>query len=522
MTTTRRAVLKAALGSAALGVAGGEDVLAQSGGKFVFANTAAYDNLDPHTVFDVSRAATRLNLYDGLYRWVDNPPRLIPWLAESHTVSEDGKVYTFKLRSDAKFHDGKPVTSADVVYSIERIIALRRGPASYYLDVVEPGSTRAPDPTTVVFNLARPYAIFMATVPDMLIVNSALVKANEKGGGWAEAWLAHNEAGSGSYALRRHDPAVGWIARRFTEHFAGWSGQPIEEIEFRTVLDMSTRVLGLIRGDFHGADGYMPYDQIERLRRAPNVQIIEQEAMRVFGLALNNRKPLMNNVHFRRAIAHAFDYDGFIKNILKDSVSRNPGPNPNTLWGTPPGLKGYDYDLDKARAELKNVGQPLRVLSINALAGFSDSEQAAILLQNALRQIGVESVVELSPWTVVLSRMSNPEIRADIIPVWRSSFYIDPNNWVGELFGTRYHDSRSFSYYSNPEFDRRLDLALISRDHEERRKLYEEMTQMVMDDAASVFIYNTRWYGPYSSKVKDIRYSPVNHGQDMRWVSMSR
>ncbi|MFC5357226.1 ABC transporter substrate-binding protein [Azospirillum himalayense] len=514
--------MKGALGAAALGLSDGKPAAAQSGGRFVFANNSPYDNLDPHTIFDVSRAATRLNLYDGLYRWVDNPPTMIPWLAESHTVSDDGRVYSFKLRSDAVFHDGTPVTSADVVYSIERIIALRKGPASHYLDVIKPGSTQAPDPTTVVFNLTQPYAIFLATVPDLLIVNSALVKANETDGDWAEAWLARNDAGSGSYALRRHDPAVGWIARRFTGHFAGWTGEPIDEIEFRTVLDTSTRVLGLIRGEFHGADGFMPYDQIERLHWSPNVQIIEQEAMRVFGLALNNQKPLMNNVHFRRALAYAFDYDGFITSILKNSVSRNPGPNPNTIWGTPADLRGYDYDLDRARAELAKVAEPLRVISINALAGFSDSEQAAFLFQNALRQIGVEAVVEVSPWTVILSRMSTPETRADIIPVWRSSFYIDPNNWVGELFGTRYHGARSFSYYSNPEFDKRLDRALISRDHEERRKLYEEMTQMVVDDAAGIFIYNTRWYGPYSRKVKDIRYSPVNHGQDMRWVSMSR
>ncbi|MFY8152027.1 MAG: ABC transporter substrate-binding protein, partial [Hyphomicrobiales bacterium] len=86
-------------------------------------------------------------------------------------------------------------------------------------------------------------------------------------------------------------------------------------LEFRTVLETNTRVLGLIRGDYQGADGYLPYDQIQRLRQSPNVQIIEQESLRVFILALNNSKPLMNDVHFRKALAYAFDYDGFIANI---------------------------------------------------------------------------------------------------------------------------------------------------------------------------------------------------------------
>src|SRR6266567_6360181 len=121
MTTTRRDALKTVLGSVALSSVGWEGASAQAGGKFVYANNSPYDNLDPHTIFDTARAATRFNLYDGLYRWVDNPPKMIPWLAESHSVSDDGKAYTFRLRPGAKFHDGKPVTAADVVYSVERI-----------------------------------------------------------------------------------------------------------------------------------------------------------------------------------------------------------------------------------------------------------------------------------------------------------------------------------------------------------------------------------------------------------------
>jgi peptide/nickel transport system substrate-binding protein len=520
MKTSRRGALKIILGSAGSLVAACGGAFSRQADRFVFANNSPYDSLDPHTIFDAGRCATRFNLYDGLYRYVDNPPKLIPWLAEGHSVSEDGKVYTFGLKHNVAFHDGTLLTSADVVYSIERIIALKKGPASLYLDVIKAGSTQAPDPHTVVFNLTAPSAIFVATVPDILIVNSAQVKSHEIGGDWGEGWLARNEAGSGSFALSRYDPTIGWSARRFPDHFAGWGGQPIEKVEFRTVLDTNTRVLGLIRGDFDGADGFMPYDQIQRLRRSQTVQIIEQESMRVFLLALNNANPPMNDVHFRRALAYSFDYDGFINNIMRGSVARNPGPNPNTLWGTPAGLVGYRFDLQKAQEQLKQVAEPLRALTINALAGFSESEEAAVLFQSALRQIGVEATVEVSPWSVLSSRLNKATTRADIIPIWRSSYYIDPNNWVGEGFGTRYHGQRSLSFYSNPEFDKLLDRALRSVDEQERRALYEEMTQIVCDDAASIFVYNTRWYGPYSKRVSGIRFSPVNNGQDLRWASV--
>jgi hypothetical protein len=183
--------------------------------RFVFANSSPYDTLDPHAIFDVGRVASRLNLYDGLMRWLDNPPQLEPWLAESYEISEDGLTYTFTLREGALFHDGSPVEASDVVYSIERILALKKGAFSLFSDVIEPGSTEAPDARTVVFNLTKPSAIFLATVPEIHVVNEELVSANEVDGDWGGVWLSQNDAGSGSFELTRYDPAIGFQARRF-------------------------------------------------------------------------------------------------------------------------------------------------------------------------------------------------------------------------------------------------------------------------------------------------------------------
>ncbi len=203
--------------------------------RFVFANESPYDTMDPHAAFDVGRVAVRLNLYDGLYRWLDNPPVLHPWLAESHTVSPDGLTYTFKLRRGAKFHDGAEVTAEDVRYSIERILALKKGAASLLSTMVAPGSTKAVDKSTVQFTVTKPTAIFMAVMPEIHVVNSALLRKHEKDGDWGGGWLTTNDAGSGSYMLTRYDPAIGFIARRFPGHFMPWGPKSIDEIEFRHV-----------------------------------------------------------------------------------------------------------------------------------------------------------------------------------------------------------------------------------------------------------------------------------------------
>jgi hypothetical protein len=99
-----------------------------AGGKtFVTANNSPYDTLDPHIVFDIGRIATRLNMYDCLVRWVDNPPKLRLWLAEKIDIAPDGITYTVTLKPNAKFHDGSPVTADDVVYSMERILGMKQG-----------------------------------------------------------------------------------------------------------------------------------------------------------------------------------------------------------------------------------------------------------------------------------------------------------------------------------------------------------------------------------------------------------
>src|ERR1041384_2515649 len=244
-----RRELMAYAGAAALAAGGavGSATLASAQGKtrFVFANESDYDTADPHAAFDVGRVAIRLNIYDGLMRWQNNPAVLEPWVAESHTISQDGLTYTFKMRKGVKFHDGTEVKAQDVVYSLERILAVGKGAASLFKTMVGPGAAKATDDYTVEFKLAKPSAIFLSIVPEIHIVNSALVKKNEKNGDNAEAWLSKNSAGSGAYRITQFDPAIGFVAERFPGHFKGWGPKWIDEIEFRAVKDTNTRVLGL-------------------------------------------------------------------------------------------------------------------------------------------------------------------------------------------------------------------------------------------------------------------------------------
>ena len=518
-------VVKRLLLVALCGLALGASVLAPRAvaqSRFVFANASPYDTLDPHQILDVGRVASRVNLYDGLLRWLDNPAKLEPWLAESYTVSDDGKKYTFKLRKGAKFHDNAEIKATDVVYSMERILGLKGQSFPLFSDLVLPGSTKAVDDDTVEFNLAKASAIFLAVVPEVHVVNTALVKKNEKDGDWGKVWLSKNEAGSGSYKLKRYDPAIGFTAERFKEHWnTQWGAKPIEEIEFRTVIELNSRVLGLIKGDFHGTDGYLPQDQIKRMRETESLYVAEAESMRIFYSIIHSGREPMNDINFRKALSHAFDYDGFNKNILSDSVARNPVPLPNNIWGAPKGVKGYTYDLDKAKEYIAKMKAPPREITIGALAGYQQTEQAAALLQASLAKIGVKSKILAEPWSVVSTKMRNEQQMPDLLFLWKSTYYADPNNWVGEMYACDQIGQRNNSWYCNKEVDALLTAALATTDQTKRAANYEKAATMVMEDAGGIFVYNTKWFGPFNKKVTGIRFCPIGDGQEMRWASMN-
>ncbi|MBO0741517.1 MAG: hypothetical protein J2P51_08820, partial [Hyphomicrobiaceae bacterium] len=106
-------------------------------------------NVDPHQIFDVPMQLFSLNTYDNLYRYQGNPPKLEPWLAQSHSVSHDGLTWEFTLRPGAKFHDGSEITSTDVVYSFQRVLAIGKAPSGAFKPVLKSVNITAPDKSTV-------------------------------------------------------------------------------------------------------------------------------------------------------------------------------------------------------------------------------------------------------------------------------------------------------------------------------------------------------------------------------------
>jgi peptide/nickel transport system substrate-binding protein len=487
-------------------------------------------NLDPHQIFDVPMMLYSLNAYDNLYRYQGNPPELKPWLAQSHTVSEDGKTWEFKIRPDAKFHDGSEVTAEDVVYSFRRVLAIGKAPSGAFKPVLKPDNVTAPDKHTVRFVLDQAYAPFLSAVPIVMIVNPRAVKANESNNDWAATWLASNAAGSGAYKLdaATYRPLERVDLKRNPDHFLGWSDNPKapETVQILPTRETSTRVLALLQGSVDMTDSYLPTDQVERIQKSKGVHIEKHTSMRVFTLRMNNTKPPLDNVNARKCFAHAFNYGGFIQEILKGYAERNPAPMPNNLWGYPKDVVAYDYDLKKAKAfcdKAKAEGAPIgRPIQIHIQSQLEQTNQAAQLLQSDLAQIGINLKIVSDTWANITTNTAKPESTPDLWVHWVSTYFVDPENWVGQMYDSQFHGTwKASAWYKNPKVDELLRKARVTIGQEERKPLYEEATRLIVADSPDIWVYNTVELRGVTDRVKEFRFSPVGSGGEMRSIQLT-
>lgn len=484
-------------------------------------------NLDPHQIFDVPMEGYALNTYDNLYRYEGNPPKLLPWLAESHTASPDGLTWEFKLRPGAKFHDMSPITAEDVVYSAHRLLALGKGPSAAFLPVLKPEGVTAPNASTVRFHLERPYAPFLAAIPLIAIVNPRVLHMHEKAGDWAAGWLASNEAGSGAYVLnpKTYLPLRHVDLTRFTHHFKGWKDNPhpVNRVAYRPTTETTTRLLALLKGRIDWTDSYLPVDSVAQVASSKLAHVEKDQDMRIFLLRMNNTKPPLNNMNMRKGLAHSFNYEGFIKDILKGYAVRDPTPMPNTLWGFPKGEKGYAYDPDKAKhyfEKARKEGAPVhKPIHIHIQEALAQTSQSAQLFQSTLAPLGINLKIVNDTWANMTTKCAKAETTPEMWVHWVSTYFVDPENWIGQMYDSQFHGTwKASCWYENPKVNALLRKARTTLGESERKPLYEEATRLIVADSPDIWIYNTIDLRGVNNRVKGFRFCPVGSGTEVRWI----
>lgn len=447
-----------------------------------------FGTIDPAKISDYTDYMAAVNLYDGLVS-VDSKGNLVPELAESWTVSDDAREVTFTLRADAKFADGSPVQASDVVYSIERLLRINQGPSNLFAGVLAPGSVVAVDPRTVKFTLAKTFSPFLTTVPAVFILNEKLVKANE-GTDDGQTYLATNVAGAGAYGLKSWDRGTQMTIVRNPDYYKGFGDGPIDEVRWIITNDEATVRSLAASGELTMSSQFQSPDTYKALVDMGRFEMASQDTSTAFYLKLNTQIAPTDDVHIRRAIALATDYDTIREVIFPGGELSTPLPKAFADFHADD-IPAPVYDLEAAKAEIaqsKYAGAPIPI-TLGYVAGTKFEEEISLLMQANLEQLGFTVTQQADPWNRITELAAKPETSPAVNQIFFGPTYPSPDS----MFFSQYHSKSagtwtSMEWVNDPAIDSLIDDARATGDVAKQAEIYKTLQHKLVEMQPDVFL----------------------------------
>ena len=413
------------------------------GGTLSFGRQTGPTQLDPANSIVEGDVYTLDKIFEPLY--ITSPAgQLVPWLAQGHTVSTDGKTWTFALRPGVKFSDGKPVTADDVVFSIQRAAGDANGPLSFLDFAIK--SLKADGTSSVVATLSQPWAPFLSDIS--VFANAIMPK--DFGGQSASAFFA-SPVGTGPFTLKSFVKG-GNVSLARNPHY--WqAGKPyLDAVNFVYINDDNQRVLQLKSGQVQVISA-VPPTQVSALKADSSVVLEEFPSWSVDLLFFNEKVPQFADRHVRRAISYALN----IPAIAQATTYGTAKPGGSFF---PPSLQYYQdvptlsYNLSAAKAELAKSKYPHGFpFTLLVSSGNSQYVAAATIIQQQLKPLGItvtlnqlddaafHTAFEAFNYQAMINNATNDISDPDEM----ASFQVDVQNGGSHSFWT---------YYDNPSRDR--------------------------------------------------------------------
>ncbi len=448
--------------------------------------------------------------------------KIVPDIAESWEVSNDGTTYTFKLRDDVTFHDGRPVTAQDVQYSLERAAApqTRSTVSPLYLgDIVgftekytgqadEISGVKVIDNHTLQIDIKRPIAYFLASLahPTSFVVDKYNVESGE------QPWYLKPN-GTGPYKLTQWDQGQMIVLEKNQDYY-GDVKPSIDRVEM--ILGGGSAMTRYENGDLDAAR--VTLSDIERVSDSNdplNKELVVEPQLSTSFLVFNTRKPPFDDPKVRMAFAKSIDTATIAKVVYKDMVVPATGILPQSFPGFNPNLEGITYDPEAAKqllAESKYAdGLPDIVWNTVGGGGAAGSDTQAIA-EMLKENLGANISIEQTDWATYLSQINGTNIDFQMFDIGWSADYVDPHNFLGILFASEIDgqpNPQNWSGYNNPEVNELLDQAGVETDLETRINLYQQAEEMILADAPVLPTTYGRDYWLTKPYVKGMFYPPL-------------
>ncbi|MEK6587437.1 MAG: ABC transporter substrate-binding protein, partial [Chloroflexota bacterium] len=301
--------------------------------------------IDPAVGSDYVSSTSLANLYDSLI-FPTAGGGTEPWLAESWEASANGLTYTFQLRQGVTFHDGSELLASDVVYSHNRLQTIGEGYAYLVSGVAE---VTAPDDYTVVFTLGQPSGLFVPSLVRLYVVNEDLVRTNTnpegpygENGDYGKDWLLTHDAGSGPYTVIEFPLEEFALMEKFEDWWAKdqFNAYAPDQVKLILTTEGATVRTLMETGALEISDQWQPVEAFNSLDGIEGVDITAFSTMSSFYYMMNNRLAPLDDIHCRKAIAWAFDYEGAIA-LEWPGTQQMVGPVPAVLGGHDPTVFTY-------------------------------------------------------------------------------------------------------------------------------------------------------------------------------------
>jgi len=475
------------------------------GGTLVTAMGTTPRHLNPAVQSGIVTGAPGAQLFAAPLRYDEDwTPQ--PYLAESWEWSEDGMTMTLKLVEDARFHDGVPITSEDVAFSVETI--KENHPFKTMFSPVT--SVDTPDPHTAVLNLSQPHPALLLAMSSQLM---PIIPKHIYGDGQDPKSHPRNSVdvvGSGPFKLVEFAPDQHVILERNDDFFM--DGRPyLDRIVFRIIKDASSRAIGIENGELDLLTFENTVRNIARMQKNGDLTVTDEGYAAIGALnwlAFNTGSdgPLADK-RVRQAIAYAIDKNFILKAIMQDlSQDAKTGIHPGSpLYESE--VNGYDLDLDKANALLDEAGYETGAngtrFSLTIDYGNPTTKPQAEFTKAALSKVGIDvtvnSYVDFPTWAQKISN-HNFDMTWDTVFNWGDPVigvhrtYASDNIKPGVIWSNT-------QQYSNPRIDELMAQAGVEIDADKRRALYVEFQEILAEDLPVYWTNTVPYHTIYSNKV---------------------
>lgn len=433
---------------------------------------------DPQALNNGTTTSVLYNVFSNLVKY-DDAGEIVMDLAESYELLEDQVTWEFKIREDAVFHDGTPVTAEDVAWSLTRVMTDES--SSDYMNFSPLAEAVAVDDYTVHVVSDVPYPIML----QLLCKGGAAVlpKAYFEENG-EEAWLA-NPIGSGPYQLTEYvkDDHVTLVP--FADYY-GEQNPDWEEVIFRVVPESSTRVGELIAGNVDAVNMVIPTEW-ERVNGNEGTAVVNGPSTRVYQLALKTDKGPTADLRVRQAIDLAIDDQTIVDTILQGAGTPMLTRVPSGVNGCNEDLVGkYNYDPERAKELLAEAGYPDGFsMKIEAPTGrYTMDAEISQAIVAMLSQVGITVDLQLLESSAYSNVFSAHSAEDGFMTCFGLGFFDASYGMIG-YFGV---NTSGESNWNNQEYIDMYYEAEFNMNEEERTQLFQEMQQMVADEVPYAII----------------------------------